>query len=357
MKRYLGWVLCFALLAPVAHAQPNDDGNGSLDSFGAEADRYAASFEGKTWEETLKTDTPTPPAPAKDAAPESQPATAPEDNPKEDEPPDTEEKPTTDGEPPEAEAKITLKDGTEVTLAEIEEMREQRANDKKQTIEQELAQLRDGTKQRDLQLQYLLNNPDKYEEIRRQAGIATADPGTVDPSNEPVWKYTRTKEYLAAGWTDAKAIQENVEKDHREQLGVALQHKLNQQSQELASYQQEIRNAREAQAIEAKLAPLYNKYPRANTDIGRRLVNALLVAEVHRGNTEPNFEAAVKEIHNLQPAVIKEYVDKKKALAAGTKVIDRGSSRGGVRKTAVENLPDTVESLGTYGDMKAAGKV
>lgn len=357
MKRSIGWVFIIILsLAMAAHAEPTTSEGDK--TYERDFDSYASQFDGKTWEETT-----TPKEPAAPATPPNDKA-APEDNPA-DEELEPEPEPETGDDPPKEAAggtgKIKLADGSEVTQEELTAWRDSHNKSQEKTQQAELTALRQQTDLQKQQLNYILSNPQQIEKIREQLGMAPAqqpNDGRIDPiARVGDWKYARTQEYLNAGWTDAKAIQQNVDKDHREQTVEAMLAQNAQREQQFQQMQNEQRLQRESQEITNRLEPLYKQYPRANTALGRELVNSLLIAQVHAGNSNPDFEAAVKKVHNIQPAVIKDYVDKKKALAKGSGVVDRGSSRGGVRKTAVDNLPDTVDSLGRFAEMKIAGKV
>lgn len=351
------WYTFIIILALASAAHANEPASSEGDqSYKMDFDQYASQYDGKTWDETTTPKTPDKPAadPADKAPGKEEETPEPEVQP--------EPEPEAGGEPPkEAEAKIKLADGTEATQEELTAWREAHGKSQSQAQQAELTTLRQQADLHKQQLQYILNNPQQFEQIRQQLGMApTQQPsdGRIDPiARVGEWKYARTQEYLQAGWTDAKAIQQNVDKEHREQTVEAMLVQNQQREQQFQQLQNEQRLAREAQEITNKLEPLYKRYPRAATELGRKLVNSLLIAEVHGGNANPDFEAAVKQVHEIQPTVIKEYVAQKKALAKGASVIDKGSSRGGVRKTAVDSLPDTVDSLGRFAEMKIAGKV
>lgn len=275
----------------------------------------------------------------------------------------------TEGEPEEGEEETTDEepsievDGERLTASQVREARSTTAR-----IREAEEAIRTS--------QYLLQHPEEYERVRREHGLApapTPPPAPVNRGPDPVdnpdtWKYARFNQYLDAlrqrGQTaTTEAIMSQVEQDHVHARTNRMHEQLMEERQERqkdrerqVQQQAQWRQDQEAAQIDKTLTPLFKKYPEAATPKGQEMVEALIVRAIHLGRAF-DYESIVKGVHEQNRGVIRDYSQKKKAMAAGTAVAaGRGGSAQGTRAKLYDTLPADVSSISEYAERRSRGE-
>lgn len=213
---------------------------------------------------------------------------------------------------------------------------------------------------------YLLENPQEYARIRREQGLETAPepkpephrPAGPDPVDDPRgWKYDRFQLYVnylsSKGQTAAPhEITQAVEADFREARAERVHEILLEERQERLQRekenekrQAEWRQEQEVAQITRILNPLFKKYPEAASDQGQKDVEAHILRAVHLG--EPvDYEGIVKMVHERSMGAVKEWTQRKRAIATGARAAaGGGGSAQGTRQKLVDRLPADISSI------------
>lgn len=229
-------------------------------------------------------------------------------------------------------------------------------------------------------LRFLLENPDQFERLQRESGVAprakeTPKPEAQAPSGpDPVrdangWKYARFEAYVtylrSKGQTaDPSAIQNQVEIDFYQAraeraLEMVEEDRKSRETErsENEQKQREWQQQNEARAIGRQLIPLFKKYPQAATPEGQRDVEDAIVASVHRGESL-DYEKIVKRVHERGARAVADWTQKKRALAGGTAAASaRGGSPQGSRQKLADRLPADISSISEYAERASRGEV
>lgn len=283
--------------------------------------------------------------------------------------------PDDDGEPeapatgPDDEGDPTAPDSAPpLTAAELRELRELAAKGK--DAEKSAAALK-----------ALLENPAELERLRREYGIKpveperAAEPETTTPrgpdpvTNEMGWKHERFNAYVK--WladnkktAPVEKIQAQVEVDFYQARAERLYQMVQEdrtaretERAEAAKRAEAQKEQREAQEIARSLVPLFKKYPGAATEAGQQDVEDAIIAAVHR-NQPVDYEKIVKRVHDRSQAAVREWTDKKRALAGGAAAASaRGGSPQGSRKKLADSMPADVSSISEYAERRSRGEV
>lgn len=273
-----------------------------------------------------------------------------------------------DGEPSGRREEPTFEvDGERFTASQIRQMR---------TNSQRVSEAERATEA----ARYLLQNPQEYERVRRENGLASpanASPAAPEPTrpagpdplnNAEAWKLARYHQYvdhLARNGQSAtpQQIMAAVEADHREARNDRLVEMINEdrqarerQAQETERQQAQWRQDQEAVQIARTLGPLFERYPEAATPHGQEEVEARIIRAVHLGQPV-DYEGIVRGVHDRGRATIKDYTQRKQNLATGTgPAVNRGGSAQGTRQKLQDKLPADVSSLSLYAEMKERGE-